>query len=184
MNVPLPSYRYAIDADDRISAVDAQWLAFARDNDAAKLTEEFVLGRPLWDFVEGAPTRRLYEAVFHTVRQDKATAVVPFRCDSPTLQREMRLQIASSDGRTIHLEGVLCHTQSTPYLPLLDREVHRSTHRLTLCSLCKRALVEPLGWIALDRAVVCLRLSDVRLPPQMVQSVCPACLLYARPSLN
>ncbi len=61
-------YRYCIDANDRLIEVDELWLAFARENGAERLTEAAVLGRSLWDFVEGEAIRAVYEDIHQRLR--------------------------------------------------------------------------------------------------------------------
>ena len=80
---------YRIDALDRITFVDAEWLRFARENEAEQLVETGVVGRSVWDFVSGFEVRSLYENLFASVRSRGEPARVPFRCDSPALARWM-----------------------------------------------------------------------------------------------
>ena len=61
-------FRYRVDARDRLVFVDPLWLAFARENGAADLTEQRVIGRSLWDFVADAETIRLYRELHARVR--------------------------------------------------------------------------------------------------------------------
>ena len=44
-------YQYRVDRDDNIAWVNSWWLAFARENGATYLTESYVVGRCLWDFI-------------------------------------------------------------------------------------------------------------------------------------
>jgi hypothetical protein len=46
---------------------------------------------------------------------------------------------------------------------------------LTLCSCCKQALIEPLGWLDLEEVVARLRLLEKETTPQLRQSICPVC---------
>ena len=55
-----------------------------------------VVGRSsTWNFIQGAETVRLYQAILRRVRSNSSRVVVPFRCDAPTLRRHMRLEISS-----------------------------------------------------------------------------------------
>ena len=182
MGDQLPRCRYSIDKHDLIEMVDETWLAFARENGAARLTRDRVIGKSLWSFIQGNATRQFYEAIFENVRQQSGIAVVPFRCDSPNLLREMRLIVKAGDDDAIHLEGILCRVQLTRYLHLLDARARRSREKLTICSLCKRTLVEPMGWIEMSETAVQLRLYGDRLQPKVTYSLCPACVLHAHPS--
>ena len=54
---------YTIDATDSISSVSPSWLVFARANGARELTRESVVGRSLWDFIDGERVHELYRLV-------------------------------------------------------------------------------------------------------------------------
>ena len=184
MSAQFPKCCYSIDRLDHIKSVDEQWLAFARENGASNLRREYVVGRSLWDFVKGAEVRRLYEAIFQDVRDGQGIAIVPFRCDSPNLRREMRLTMTSGDNAMINLQGVLCQARLTRFIPLFDQNARRSDQQLTLCSVCKRALLEPMGWMQVAEVASRMSLFDKELQPEIVHSVCPNCALNAPLSLN
>ncbi len=172
-------YRYAVDAGDTIVSVSPEWLAFARENGAPELTEPAVAGRSLWDFIEGRETVRLYQAILQRVRTTAQPVVLPFRCDSPTLRRYMRLEINSQSRAGIQFDGLMEHVEPCTPLRLLDIQFPRSEKVLTLCSLCKRALVEPAGWLEVEDAAARLHLFEEKQAPQLRQTVCPQCSVGA-----
>ena len=88
-----PVFEYQIDSNDVLVLVSDDWLAFARENGASELDAKFIIGRSLWDFIPDEPTQTLYRDVIATVRATDQPIVVPFRCDSPTLRRFMRLEV-------------------------------------------------------------------------------------------
>ena len=145
----LRRYRYCVDATDRIIWVDSWWLAFARENGASELTADSVIGHSLWDFVSGADTRRLFTAIHERVRSSGAPAVLPFRCDSPSLQRHMRLTISREvRGSNCFTIAFLLRVEPQVLLTVLDDRRPRSDAFLTMCSCCKRSLLEPVaGWM-------------------------------------
>ena len=76
--------QYIIDAEDRIVYVSDNWWFFAEENGAdASCYPPHLLGRSLWDFIDGEETRYLYGALTGKVRQAKKGIQVPIRCDSP-----------------------------------------------------------------------------------------------------
>ncbi|NQU49755.1 MAG: hypothetical protein HQ519_13975 [Planctomycetes bacterium] len=85
-------FSYRIDSEDKILAVSAEWLRFAKENMAADLEREFVVGRSLWQFITGDEVKHLYEIIFERARQTGDQIALPFRCDSPTERRFMELQ--------------------------------------------------------------------------------------------
>lgn len=170
-----PKYCYRVDTTDRLVWVDAWWLAFAAENGAHELTEQSVLGRSLWDFVDGTEPRRLYEEIHARVRRTSKAIVLPFRCDSPTLQRHMRLTIALGEKGELHYESILLRVEPQRILTILDPQQSRTDAKLTMCSSCKRALLEPVGWLEVEDVSVRLLLFESRRVPQLCYTICPNC---------
>ena len=75
------TFGYRLDPHDAIEWVSEDWLAFARENGAAELEPNSVLGKKLWEFIADERTRQLYRDVFTMVRATDQPKVVPFRCD-------------------------------------------------------------------------------------------------------
>jgi hypothetical protein len=84
---------YRIDGDDRISEVNEEWSRFAAEN-GGDPDPAAVLGRPLWDFIGDEGNRSLYHCMVQAVRQKATPITVPFRCDSPAVERHMTMTIA------------------------------------------------------------------------------------------
>lgn len=168
-------YRYRVNAADVLVWVDATWLAFARENGADELTEESVLGRSLWEFVGGEDLRRLYMEIHSRVRMSDSPMVFPFRCDSPSLQRNMRAKITPDDTGHLTYENVVVSAAPQRCLSMLEREQPRSNSFLTLCSCCKRALLDPIGWLDLEDVANRLGLFEARRVPSLRYAICPAC---------
>ena len=168
-------YRYRIDQDDRIVDVDTWWLAFAKENSAAELNESAVLGRSVWNFISDDPTRALYREIHRYVRCSGNPVRVPFRCDSPTLQRYMQLTISKHHDEHLQYESVLLRALPQHRLTALDPQQQRSDSVLTMCSFCKRSLIEPAGWLELENIALQLRLYHQQQVPDLRYTVCPAC---------
>jgi hypothetical protein len=168
-------YRYRLDADDVIEFVDRWWLAFASENNAGELKEPAVLGRKVWDFIADDPTEELYREIHERVRTLGKPIEVPFRCDSPTLQRFMQLTISKLDEGRLMYESKLLKTKVQGRLSALDPAKEKSEAVLTMCSFCKRALMEPSGWLELENISLKLRLYDQQKVPALRYTVCPDC---------
>ena len=168
-------YRYGVDASDVIVWVNNAWLAFAQENGAAGLSRSFVLKRSLWDFVAGEELRRLYMEIHARVRSTGVPAILPFRCDSASLQRHMRLTITREDAGQLAYESILVRTVPQRPLDVLNAERPRSTAFLTICSCCKRALLEPRGWLDLEEVCLRLRIFEAQEVPQLRHTVCHEC---------
>lgn len=61
INPRFPTFCYRVDTGDDLVWVDAAWLAFARENGAADLTEISVKERSQWEFIADATTQCLYQ---------------------------------------------------------------------------------------------------------------------------
>jgi hypothetical protein len=175
MAVPSLRYRYRVDAADTIVWVDDLWLAFARENCAVGLTKDAVLERSLWDFIVGDELRRLYMEIHARVRSSGRPAVLPFRCDSPTLQRHMRLTISREAEDHLLYESVLIRAVPQRKLDVLDPTQQHSDATLAICSCCKLALLEPVGWLELADVSVRLKLFEEQRVPRLRHTVCPEC---------
>ena len=85
-----PTYQYRLDEADVMVWVDEWWLAFAKENGAAELDEAYVLGRSIWDFVVGRADADTLPRIARVRSFNRKSHPLPFRCDSPVLQRYMQ----------------------------------------------------------------------------------------------
>ena len=101
MTLPnVPDSEYRVDRNDVIIAVSAAFVQFGHDNDWAELSLELVVGKPIWDFINGDRTRRLNVELFDFARTHRRTLCVPFRCDSPNEVRRMLLWITPTSDES------------------------------------------------------------------------------------
>ncbi len=177
------NYRYLIDAEDRLIGVDALWLAFARENGAAELTAASILGRPLSDFVEGDTIRAVYAEIHDRIRTSGKPASFCFRCDSPLLKRHMRLSISPAEAGKLIYDSRVLWTEPQRNLALLDAGQPRSKSFLTVCSCCRKAMVEPGGWQEIENVARSLGLLETDNVPQLRHTLCPECSQAMRHSI-
>ena len=170
-----PTYRYCLDEADVVVCVDSWWLAFAKENNAAGLNETAVVGKVVWEFIADEPTRMLYKEINHRVRSSGNPITVPIRCDSPTLKRYMQLSIGQHvDGQLLY-ESSLIRALAQPRQAVLDSKQKRSNAFLTMCSFCKRSLIEPSGWLEMENISLKLRMYEAHTVPELRYTVCPEC---------
>jgi len=165
---------YRIDAADTITFVGPEWLRFAVENEAPELTEAAVVGRPIWSFITGEETRRLYAELFRDLRVRPTEITIPFRCDSPTVVRHMSLDLRSHGGGELELEGRLLHAATREPVDVLSRRAERSAESLPICSLCRRLFVQG-EWVDAGTAIVRRRLFNAAAVPRLAETVCEAC---------
>lgn len=174
MEKNLRTYVYRIDAGNRIIDVDADWVAFARENGQPQLTPAAVTGRPLLDFVADKETRHLYELLLQKVRRTRRPVSIPFRCDSPEIRRFMELRILPLRESEIEFTGVLLRQELRDRAVLLDESARRPESTLAICSWCKRVRVAE-QWLEVEDAVARLNLFDSERLPQLTHGICPDC---------
>lgn len=167
-------FRYELDAADRILRVDAAWLRFAWDNEAAELTAARVVGRSIWEFVSGGETRHLYRMLFDAARTGRPLRI-PFRCDAPDRRRYMELQIEPTEAQGLRLTGRLLREELRPPVALLEADRPREGGFVVICSWCKRIRTEPGAWEEVEEAVRKLGLFDEAALPGLSHGICADC---------
>ena len=132
---------YTIATDDTIVFVDQAWISFARENNAPYLTPEFVLHRPIWEFIVGKETRHLYQILISKVREMGNPIAIPFRCDAPDRRRFMEMEISSISDEMVQFSTRVLKQETREPIMLLDPRSNRSSEFLTICSWYKKALL-------------------------------------------
>ena len=175
---------YVIDPADRVVAVDDGWIAFANENDAPDLPER-VLGASLWTFIANDTVQGLYSALFKRIRTTGRGITIPFRCDSPSVRRYMRLGIGRGDGPSgtllcraallrVERQAVPFHAV-TPSLWSTAPPPWDESDGVVMngCSWCRR--VNANGWREIDDALT--RLPTLFTEPVGLRTtgLCPAC---------
>ncbi len=165
--------RYILDADDRIRAVDGDWVDFAVANGARELASS-VVGTPLWAYISDRTTRHLYELILRRARERQESVRIPFRCDAPDAIREMELEIHPREDRSVEFISRTLATRPREALPLLDPSASRTETFVRMCGWCKR--MEHDGrWKELEEALRdSAALGDPPLP-MLTHGICDDC---------
>jgi hypothetical protein len=171
---------HRIDASDRLCFVNEAWLAFARENGAIGLDPESVLGRPIWDFIEGREVSYLFRALLREVRNQRRGMSLPFRCDAPATRREMELELVPLHAGVIEFRSHLERGTSRAPVMLLDGAVARASWHVPICSWCKRVEVSGGAWEDTETAARALGLLSSETAPRLMHTICPDCLAAIR----
>ncbi|MBI5441037.1 MAG: response regulator, partial [Deltaproteobacteria bacterium] len=174
-------YTYVIGPDDVIAFVNEEWLAFARENDAPELTWERVVGRPLWDFLQGGEVRALHRELLQAVRRSGDRRRLGFRCDSSQTLRWMEMELVPSPGGAVEYRCRVLQQEPRPPVRSLERRGEHSAGVVECCSLCRRFLT-PAGWSEAQAAPEELGLGAER-PPRINEGFCPDCAARIRAKL-
>ncbi len=164
---------YRIDASDRIVEASDSWDVFAAENKAPRLTRKEVVGRFLWDFIEGSDTRHLFRLMLSKARASLSSMRIPFRCDSPEARRFMEMEIRPRPDCSIDFVCATLKTEARTPVAFIDPDVDRSNEWRTICSWCKRIKMPGGEWAELEEGIRRLDLFGTKRPPRMSHGICP-----------
>ena len=162
---------FFLDPSNKIIDVSPDWDSQAGTLGGALVARRGIVGRSLWDFVNGAETRSYLNAVFFWCRQSGRGLSLPNRCDAPNLRRECRMDIApDSEGGLEVRHHLLAET------PVAGQKLSGTDAPGQQCSQCLR-WEGPDGWRDLMIAT----------PPQatfVTYVICPDCRRAANRALG
>jgi hypothetical protein len=174
-SMPNQIVTYQTDHRHRILAVSASWDAFAVENGAeSHALAAAVVGRSLFEYIEGLEVRHLYEILLKTVLETGVGATVPLHCDSPSLRRKLLLSIRPMQFGVVEYEGRIVEIAPREPVLILDSTRPRGPEMVYICSFCKR--IEQAGdW--LDPATYLLQSNALakEILPRLSHGVCPDC---------
>lgn len=167
---------YRIDGNDRLVAVSGNWLDFARGNDAAQSCHpDMVLGRRIWEFIDGPETSHLYEIILTRIRKNGTPIRVPFRCDSPDKRRYLEMEIVPGEEGSIEFYSRIVREEPRDTVELLNPALPRSDEIVKLCSTCRKMELDNHRWVEVEAGIAELRLFDGPTLPQISHGLCKEC---------
>lgn len=169
------STRYHVEPDHRIGWTSANWDRFAQENGAPELVGGKVVGRSLWDFIEGSDTRTLYNSMLERVRETGTAVDLAFRCDSPDTRRFMVLRMTCPEDRQVLLVAELLREEPRARVRLLDSACPRDGTPVVICSFCKRVESKTGAWWEVEEEEKELDLDEHASVPPLFHAVCPDC---------
>lgn len=163
------------------------WNAFAQQNGAPELDADAVIGRNLFDFIAGAQVQNQFRRIMDRISQDPNwTWILPFRCDSPGRQRNIRQSLkpifTGAECTGFVFQAVEQNAQQRPPIGLYDfkrlRKLAQHDRHLpvvNMCSWCQRVQYAPLSgtnWLSAEDYYAAGGRSDVRIN----HVICEDCL--------
>lgn len=166
---------YLLDRKDHITKVCPHWSDFARQRMAIRLDEEMVLGRSLWDFIQGGATQQLYDTLIDHARRTGRKVTFNYRGDSPSAIRYMRMVLLPGYHGTVRFRSELLHEQSRQREVYFTHVAYPHHPELLQCGLCNR--LEHNGrWMTLDDAMQEADVIDDLMPTEVGDTVCDGCI--------
>jgi len=164
---------YQIDSNDKIVVVNDNWLSFAAEN-VYNLSQESVVNKLLWDFIEDTETQHLYKILLEKVRTNQVKLKVPFRCDSPDCRRFMELEVFSPYENFVEFRCRAVKLEFRTAVGLLDVNSDRSNEFVRMCGWCKKIYVSA-QWLEIEEAITELNLFAAAKLPQLTHGICLSC---------
>ena len=179
---------FVTERDGTISDIGAKnWNAFAKQNGAPELQAERVIGRNLFDFIQGEQVRDQFHKVLDRISENPNWSwVLPYRCDSPERERAMCQSlrpIFSGDRCTGFIfHSVEQHSRRRPPIDLYDfKAIEKSAREdptlpvVNMCSWCQRVRCPSVSgddWLKAEDYYAAGGSSNVRLK----HGICEECL--------
>jgi hypothetical protein len=137
---------YWLDREDRIVRVSGGWDAFALENEGEKAVSERVTGRKLFEFITGDTTRMWMSAIIGLARVSGKELERQYRCDTPLIQRYMRMRIVPEKNGELRLEHIVFREKERSKPVFFVTGGARETVMDRRCSMCGRVFRDGV-WI-------------------------------------
>jgi hypothetical protein len=94
-----------------------------------------VVGRNLFQFIDGSEVRHLYQTLGERVLKTGRTIAFPYRCDSPVIRREMTMRM-SRDSMLIRYDSAV--VRETPKELEIPKQTTAAVTLVAICSFCQK----------------------------------------------
>jgi hypothetical protein len=168
-----PRVWYAIDEADTLVEASDGYFDFAGQNEFPGA--ELGLGRSLWDSVSDRTTRMVQKSLVRRVRRSGRTLALPFRCDGPSVRRELILEVGPRAGTGwVQFSASTVSEEQRPHQSLLELGQPRGDRTITMCSWCDRFKLGGI-WVEVEDAVSALGLTGGADLPTIGYDLCDRC---------
>ena len=169
-------YSYTLDKNDIIIDLSENWNSFAEENYGAnKCKPEFLINKPLWEFIKGEEVEFFYKTIFKSLRKNLIPLTIPHRCDSPSKRRFMELELIPDISGRILLKSSILKVEEREPNKFLETEINRSNEFVSMCSMCKKIVMSEGKWVEIEEYVVSTNLFEKEKLPKITHGICPMC---------
>lgn len=165
---------YRIDADNRITWVNAAWSEFAQGNHGESVLPDRIVGQDLFASISDPAVREIYKSIIARVRAG-ATVEFTFRCDAPDKRRvfDMVVRLLVDGGE--EFTSTLLSEEVRPPVVVLEPGGSRSKNLIRVCSWCQKVALPDGRWLPVEQAVAELHLLEESQLPAITHGICPPC---------
>ena len=162
------------------------WDAFAKENGAPELQAKNVVGRNLFEFIQGEQVQDQFRKVLDTISTDPNWCwVLPYRCDSPGRERTMCQSLRPIFTDNV-CTGFIFHSveQASRQRPPIELFNFKAIEKaaaeddslpvVNMCSWCQRVQMDAIGgsdWLKAEDYYAAGGRTDVRLS----HGICEQC---------
>lgn len=172
---------YQIDSRDCIIWVNEAWDRFAARNDGQAVQSKVCFGRPIWDFITGYSTQRVYRELVKNAREGQGYQF-RLRCDSPELERLLVMTIAPLPQGVVEFQTTALSVRpGKAFLPWVP-DASEDPQTIRQCGWCSRVLHEGF-WIELATALNTVELFETYPTRSVLHDICPDCHAGIKPML-
>jgi hypothetical protein len=165
---------YWLDKNDVIQKVCVAWDQFAQANDGQATLAEQVIGKRLWNFIDGSNTRLWLDAVLTYARISGSIVEKRYRCDSPTEKRFMLMRVIPHTADLLEVQCNLEQELPQQVCVQFEAKTRRIPSLKVRCSICNRIKINADTWQEADTAVLNGSLDNTK-PVKVIYGVCAAC---------
>ena len=95
---------YVLEPNDQIASVGGDWDMFALENGGEDATASCVVGRSIWDFINGDDTGSIFRSILFTCRMTGEVMTLKTDCSTAHEQRMMRMKVKRQPDERIRVE--------------------------------------------------------------------------------
>jgi hypothetical protein len=165
---------YTIDSLDRLVEVNQAFIESLSPS-SANPGASALIGRSIWDFVEGSLPRQLWRVLYGRVRSVDAPIFVPLRADDANHRCLIDLELHPVGDRSIRHVRECVSFEARPSVALLDSNYPRDERVLNRCAWCARVQVSFGRWQEVEEAYVALDLAANSTLPTLRAAACEPC---------
>lgn len=138
-----------------------------------------MVGRSLFDFIDGLETRHLWELMIRAAREEQRTTRLRFRCDAPACRRDLEMTLIPLEQGWVEFQSAVLETVGREPLELLRHDASRGDGYVRICSMCRSLEVAEGEWMEIQQALTKTRLLYHAAPPSLTHGLCPTCFSAA-----